>query len=299
MAKKSDNYSWLDNYSTDPRDTAFRDITERHQDRQQHNRDRDAHDRENDGLNLAGSGTSTTGLYDDLVFDGSRGHAPTAPPKPPTPSPTSAVPTKRRGTPAPPPPGATPPPPPAAPRAQRRPDRLPSIQPAPLKAEPSVPRPAQPRQIPSDGAGIFATLRRVGPSLLVPVIIGGLLLASSLSDSADTPTAAPQGAPVPVGTPVADLLPGECFLAPPGPGIAIVQVRSCNQPHGGEVIAVASGSVSEALEQCQVATDNLNVEVIARLPDDATFTLLLNDPNHRCVVLSQSTELIGSVLQPS
>lgn len=295
MAKKSDNYSWLDKYSTDPRDTEFRDITQRHQDRQRYNTDRDAVDRKNDGLNMAGSGTSTTGLYDDLVFDATRGHAPTAPPTPSTPSPTSTVPPKRRVAPAPPPPGAVPPPPPNAPRAERRPDRLPSIQLAPLKASPSGPRRAAPRQLPSGGMKLTDVLSKIGPSLFVPIIVGGLLLISTFGDDADTPTAVSQAEPVPAGTPIADLLPGECFAAPPGPGIAIVQVRSCIQPHGGEVIAVASGSVSEALEQCQVATDDLDAEVLRELPDDATFTLLLNDPNHRCVVLSSSRSLVGSI----
>ena len=300
MAKKEDNYSWLDKYSTDPRDTEFRDITERHQDRQQYNTDRDAHDRETDGLNLAGSGTSTTGLYDDLVFDATRGHAPTAPPtaaapttaRPAAPAavppPGSSVPSKRRVAPA--------PPQPAPPMAQR-PERLPSIELAPLKPSPRVQRLPQPVPLHRDDASLLERLRKVPRVVYLPLIFGVLFLVSSLSDggettrTSDSATDRSPGA----GTLISDLALGDCFLDPPAPRVASVQTTPCTRAHGGQVYAIVTGSLEEALQGCETAGRALAPEALSRLPDDATYTLLLNQPNHRCVLLSQSRGLIGSV----
>ncbi len=287
MAKKNDNYSWLDKYSTDPRDLPFLDVTQSHQDRQQRNTDRDAHDRENDGHNLAGAGTSKTGLYDDLVFDASR--IPDAPPPPPTvPAP---VPAPRMPPTA---PVATAPPPPIA----QRPQRLPSIELPALRPSPRVERLPTPVPLHTDGASLFERLRKVPRAVYLPLLFGVLFLISSLSDGGSTAQSSSSSERAPVGTPIDALVPGECFLDPPGPGVITVVPTPCGQQHGGEVFAIVTGSVADALEQCDSIRQGLSEELRARLPGDAVFTLLLGDSTHRCVVLSADRALVGS-LTPS
>ena len=274
MAKKNDNYDWLDKYSTDPRDLPFLDVTQRHQDRQQRNTNRDAHDRENDGLNMAGAGTSTTGLYDDLVFDGSRGADSSAPPAPPQ-GPFG----ERVAAPPPPEPVAPGQPPPPVVRRQRQRVRVPAQTPQ---------------------GGLLQRLREVPLGVFVPLLFGAIFVISSLSDGSDTSPTITTPAPVSVGTgtPILTLGPGDCFLAPPELGGSRVEVRSCNQPHGGEVIGFVGGDLGEALQECLQIERGLDRAAVDRLPEDAIFTLMLQPPDTRCVVISRSTSLIGSVIVP-
>jgi hypothetical protein len=271
MAKKNDNYDWLDKYSTDPRDLPFLDVTQRHQDRQERNTNRDAHDRENDGLNMAGAGTSTTGLYDDLVFDGSRGS-------------DSSTPQQgsfghRTAAPLPPEPVAPGQPPPPAPRRSRRRVQVPVSAPE---------------------TSLLQRLREIPLGVFVPLLFGAIFVISSLSDGSDTsPTiTTPAPAASGTGTPILTLGPGDCFLAPPELGSSRVEVRSCTQPHGGEVIAFVEGDLGEALQECLLIERGLDRAAVDRLPEDAIFTLLLQPPDTRCVVISRSTSLIGSVVVP-
>ncbi len=272
--KKSDNYDWLDKYSTDPRDLPFLDVTQRHQDRQQRNTNRDAHDRENDGLNMAGAGTSTTGLYDEFVFDGSRGSDSSAPPPPlhgPFGHRTAA-------------------PPPAEPVAPGQPPP-----PAPQRSRRRVPVPVS-----APETSLLQRLREIPLGVFVPLLFGAIFVITSLSDRADTSPAITTPAPAAVGTgtPILTLGPGDCFLAPPALGSSRVDVRNCSQPHGGEVIALVSGDLGEALQECLVIERGLDRAAVDRLPEDAVFTLLLQPPDTRCVVISRSTSLIGSVAVP-
>ena len=302
MAKKDDNYSWLDKYSTDPRDLPFLDVTERHQDRQDRNTARDAHDRENDELNLSGPGLS--GLYDDLVFDGSR--VPPPPPSTPSAAPPPPPPAAARTAPPPPPTASRPlaPPAPQAPPAQRqapprrRPERLPSLTVAPLKPSPAVERLPEPQQLHPDGTSLFERLRKVPRSVFVPILFGGLLLISAFGDAIDSATSQNDPVPRPSRTAVSGLAVGNCFLEPPSPGVATVEIWPCNEFHGGEVIAFVNGPVDEALESCAGIAQDLAPSATASLPNDASVTLLLNAPDHRCVIISRSTGMIGSLLAP-
>lgn len=137
--------------------------------------------------------------------------------------------------------------------------------------------------------------------MFAPLIIGALILISSLSDGVDTPSTAPDAAPVPEtgGTEISALVPGDCFLTPPSPGSPNVELWPCNEFHGGEVIDLVRGPIDAALEACSAIAQALPPEATAGLPDDAAVTLLLDEPDHRCVLISRSTAMIGSVVRPS
>ena len=95
---------------------------------------------------------------------------------------------------------------------------------------------------------------------------------------------------------LADLQRGDCFRPLAVPDVTSVFVVDCEFAHGGEVLAITPGTAAESLAACGEIANALSPAVRADLPDDTQITILLNDPEHRCAIVSPSNQLFGSVV---